>query len=224
MKTKYEDKRFDKLLKELFSVAAADESTIDEVVASPSVWWGIQRQVREEQQKKQDISFSKIWRWLLIGVPTAAAAVLLVALFISGSSVPPSSMPVTEQAVLVETEPPASSGSFPKEIESRAIVKAVEKQPKRSVRPVLSNMKLAKTFLKLKTTVASTADTDIKSEFIALSYARDPESGQIVRVKVPRSMMVTVGLLASVDKPSTLVDAEVLVGDDGLTRAIRFIR
>ena len=72
--------------------------------------------------------------------------------------------------------------------------------------------------------MASTADTDIKSEFIALSYARDPESGQIVRVKVPRSMMVTVGLLASVDKPSTLVDAEVLVGDDVLTRAFRFIR
>ena len=64
---------------------------------------------------------------------------------------------------------------------------------------------------------------EIKTEFIALSYARNPESGQIVRVKVPSSMMVTLGLVATVEKPSALVDAEVIVGDDGLTRAIRFI-
>jgi hypothetical protein len=37
-------------------------------------------------------------------------------------------------------------------------------------------------------------------------------------------MMVTLGVVPTVDKPSELVDAEVLVGDDGLTRAIRFIR
>ena len=66
--------------------------------------------------------------------------------------------------------------------------------------------------------------TEIKTDFIALSYARNPDSGQIVRVRVPSSMLVTLGLVASVAKPSNLVDAEVLVGDDGLTRAIRFIR
>jgi hypothetical protein len=37
-------------------------------------------------------------------------------------------------------------------------------------------------------------------------------------------MMVSLGLVESVKKPNDLVDAEVLVGDDGLTRAIRFIR
>ena len=68
------------------------------------------------------------------------------------------------------------------------------------------------------------AEPEIKSEFIALSYARDPESGQIVRVKVPNSMKVTLGLVASVENPTQLTDAELLVGDDGLTRAIRFIR
>jgi hypothetical protein len=36
--------------------------------------------------------------------------------------------------------------------------------------------------------------------------------------------MVTLGLVATVEKPSALIDAEVVVGDDGLTRAIRFIR
>jgi hypothetical protein len=65
---------------------------------------------------------------------------------------------------------------------------------------------------------------EVKTDFIALSYARDPDSGQIVRVRVPSSMMVSLGLVTSVKQPAELVDAEVLVGDDGLTRAIRFIR
>ncbi len=64
----------------------------------------------------------------------------------------------------------------------------------------------------------------VKSEFIALSYAGSAESGQVVRVKVPSSMMVSLGLVSSVNKTTDLVDAEVIVGDDGLTRAIRFIR
>ena len=71
---------------------------------------------------------------------------------------------------------------------------------------------------------AAAEKTEIKTEFIALSYGRNPESGQIVRVRVPSSMMVTVGLVPSVQKPTSMIDAEVVVGDDGMTHAIRFIR
>ena len=73
-------------------------------------------------------------------------------------------------------------------------------------------------------TASSEKKTEVKTDFIALTYARDPESGQIVRVKVPSSMMVSLGVVSSVNKPGDMVDAEVVVGDDGLTRAIRFIR
>jgi hypothetical protein len=68
------------------------------------------------------------------------------------------------------------------------------------------------------------AAAEVKTDFIALAYAREPESGQLVRVKVPSSMMVTLGVVPTVTNPSALVDAEVVVGDDGLTRSIRFIR
>jgi hypothetical protein len=71
---------------------------------------------------------------------------------------------------------------------------------------------------------SSSTATEIKSEFIALAYARSPESGQLIRVKVPSSMMVSLGVVPTVNDPSKLIDAEVLVGDDGLTHAIRFIR
>ena len=65
---------------------------------------------------------------------------------------------------------------------------------------------------------------ETKTDFIALSYAADTESGQIVRVKVPSSMMVSLGVATNVEKESKMVNAEVVIGDDGLARAIRFIR
>jgi hypothetical protein len=156
-------------------------------------------------------------------VPAAAAAVLLIALFMSQQT----TSPTVDQAVSIPNKAPqdqiigippvvlpevattAKTKISQKRLARFASIKTRFSAPKRSVVPS-------------PRTVA--AKEEIKSEFITLSYARDPESGQIVRVKVPRSMMVTVGLVASVDKPTTLVDAEVLLGDDGLTRAIRFIR
>src|SRR5258706_16009175 len=93
-----------------------------------------------------------------------------------------------------------------------------------AIRPKLQTA-AKQTLAKPQTSTAAVKSkaAEIKTDFIALSYARGAESGQIVRVKVPSSMMVTLGLVATVEKPTSLVDAEVVIGDDGLTRAIRFI-
>jgi hypothetical protein len=64
----------------------------------------------------------------------------------------------------------------------------------------------------------------IKTDFIALSYSSAAESGQILNVKVPRSMMVALGVTSNVENISELVNAEVVMGDDGLARAIRFVQ
>jgi hypothetical protein len=62
--------------------------------------------------------------------------------------------------------------------------------------------------------------------FIALPNARglDPnEEVNMVRVEVPRSAMLEVGLAVSADRVSELVEADVVLGPDGLARAIRFV-
>lgn len=74
-----------------------------------------------------------------------------------------------------------------------------------------------------KTSVRETKSEEYKTDFISLSYLPTPESGQIVRVKVPRAMMVSLGVTNNVSKNDELVNAEVIIGDDGTSRAIRFI-
>jgi hypothetical protein len=62
--------------------------------------------------------------------------------------------------------------------------------------------------------------------FIAVPNAPrlDPnEAVNIVRVEVPRSAMLEVGLAVSADRVSEPVEADVVLGPDGLARAIRFV-
>ena len=54
----------------------------------------------------------------------------------------------------------------------------------------------------------------------ALSLA---DGGQLVRVELPRSALMRFGLPVSTDRASEKVKADVLVGADGIARAIRFV-
>jgi hypothetical protein len=49
------------------------------------------------------------------------------------------------------------------------------------------------------------------------------EDFNLVRVEVPRSAMMAVGIPVSADQASEPVEADVLLGSDGLARAVRFL-
>ena len=49
------------------------------------------------------------------------------------------------------------------------------------------------------------------------------EDFNLVRVEVPRSAMMAVGIPVSADRASEPVEADVLLGSDGLVRAVRFM-
>jgi len=67
---------------------------------------------------------------------------------------------------------------------------------------------------------------EIATDFIPLTYG-DPEVGsdaQMVRVELPRSAMARFGLPVNMDRSDQRVKADVLLGADGLARAIRFVQ
>ena len=225
MKRQLSDDQLDSLMRVIVTDASADETVIDEVVDSPAVWWGIQRQINQQKEATGALSsFPRFWRLLAIGVPVAAA-ILVISFFVlrpAGNSV---DQAVNQRPAIVQNvQPPITDGiEQPKVVPKTGI--GTEPAALRSKKSKTTSATLAALAKASNTTSAKVTKkgTEIKTEFIALSYARNPESGQIVRIKVPSSMMVTLGLVATVEKPSVLVDAEVIVGDDGLTRAIRFI-
>jgi len=225
MKREISDEQFDSLMRVIVTDAAADDALIDEVAGSPAVWWGIQRQINQQNEAGGALSsFLGLWRLLAIGLPVAAV-ILVASFFILRPARNSVDLAGNQRPAIVQNvQPPITDG-----IEQATVVPKTgigsEPAALRSKKSKTTSATLAALAKPSNTTSATVTKkaTEIKTEFIALSYARNPESGQIVRIKVPSSMMVTLGLVATVEKLSALVDAEVIVGDDGLTRAIRFI-
>lgn len=229
MKNNFTDQKMDQMLKKLVSDVGLDDAALDDIADAPQLWWGVQRKIRANKRPASMWNVASLGRWLMFGAPMTVAALLLIAFFgpkpteklIEQVSTRPSQ--TSKEDVIAGTEITSVGNSSP----DLTVAKLAEttKEPTNAVKKsVIEKKNLKPQQPRTSTTGAKSVQPEVKSEFIALSYARNPESGQIVRVKVPSSMMVSLGLVASVEKPNNLVNAELLVGDDGMTHAIRFIR
>ena len=66
---------------------------------------------------------------------------------------------------------------------------------------------------------------EVVTDFYPLVNPAPPfERGQLLRVEVPASAMRMVGLPVHAERLSDPVQADVLVGEEGLPRAIRFVK
>ncbi len=73
----------------------------------------------------------------------------------------------------------------------------------------------------------ATPNREVTTEFFAVPYApqfTSEDRGQLVRVRLPRESMRSFGLPVNEDRVTPVVNADVLVGEDGVARAIRFVR
>jgi hypothetical protein len=68
------------------------------------------------------------------------------------------------------------------------------------------------------------APREVTTDFFPLvDYAPPFERGELVRVSVPASAMRAVGLPVREERIADRVQADILVGQEGLARAIRFV-
>ena len=71
--------------------------------------------------------------------------------------------------------------------------------------------------------VAETGD-EVMTDFIPLVYDPAPIGrGSLVRVELPRAALSAFGLPVNEDRNEDLVQADLLLDDDGLMRAVRFV-
>jgi hypothetical protein len=75
--------------------------------------------------------------------------------------------------------------------------------------------------------VKAPVDSEIATDFMPVAYGDNPnelENGRIVRVEMPRSALAQFGLPVNMERANERIKADVLIGDDGMARAIRFVR
>ncbi len=215
MKNQFSDEQLDQILKSAIRDSALPPESLDEIADSPQLWWGIQRQV---VGRKPARGWLPTFDWRVLVFASMLIAVAGIAFMRSSddrmtiafnrpdsSAMPIASLNVKDDNNVTEVAPEA--------------VPVVNRTAVRTPKTIV-----AKRNVKSDRTETVADSTEIKSDFIALMYAPESESGQIVKVKVPRTMMVSLGVSTEVQGKSEFVNAEVLMGDDGSARAIRFLQ
>jgi hypothetical protein len=241
MDKKLSDEQLDKIARNLLKDFTLDDAAIDEIAESPKLWWSVRNRIEAEKTRREKSWFFAFRPQILaFGALAMVICVGLAALFLNSKN---DSQPIAKvDSVQSPTEekvktPENSAVVLPKDdFKKPEISKKSESNPVYAKVPVKNIEPKAKLIAKnqLRETSAKQANNsskvlsktpeETKTDFIALSYAANTDSGQIVRVKVPSAMMVSLGVATNVEKESKLVSAEVIIGDDGLARAIRFIR
>ena len=71
------------------------------------------------------------------------------------------------------------------------------------------------------------SNTEVTTGFIPLTYLNDAtaaDSGVMLRVQVARDRLATMGLPVNLDRYGETIKADIIMGDDGVARAIRLVQ
>ena len=241
MDRKLSDEQIDRIAKNLLRDFALNDEATDEIAAAPHLWWNVRSRIEAEKTRREKYRFGwfrpQILAFGALAVLVCGAAVLFSSFAIDSNSIVVLESKVENPPPLIVQAPDNSPAVLPSpDVKSpeNQLPPAPEKvslknNAPRNSRFVAKNRKNENSAKQpsrpSKTEIsADAAIEETKTDFIALSYAANTESGQIVRVRVPSSMMVSLGVKTEVSDGAALVSAEVVIGDDGMARAIRFIR
>jgi hypothetical protein len=99
------------------------------------------------------------------------------------------------------------------------------RQPQQQVpQPVLSSQVPSRVPVRQVRNARPAPPREIATEFFPLvDYAPPFEGGELLRVTLPASVMRAVGLPVREDRLTDRVQADVLIGQEGMARAIRFV-
>jgi hypothetical protein len=191
---------------------------------------GLEEQQREGAPSVNVVALSSrraARRWFAAGAVAAAAVILLSLTLSSLVRVSPDDSQSKPQEV-VKSQPLPTQTPAEVEVEKPGILVGGEVAQQSPSKKVPARTPKAARGLKGETrresaTVAQTGD----NEYLPLTYlagATAMESGTVVRVELSRSALISLGVPVQPDRPDETLKADVVLGDDGVARAIRLVR
>jgi hypothetical protein len=218
------------LMAGLQSLAAADEG-VEAPVRVESALLAAFRQNASQMTPLSHISpesrplRTRARSWALVAV---AACLLLLFGFVVWRATPANKKDQTPDEAAIKDPPPTPKVKIGKE--SVPIEPASEKAMttdggRRRIRKPKVEA-IDKPFIQDEIT-AYAEDTTLASDFIPIDYNQNlapMQTGQVIRVQMPRPLLARFGAPVSVEKVDVPVMADLLLGEDGIARAIRFVR
>lgn len=197
---------------------------MDSLSAPPELELKLREAFRERRVAAPVASSSSRSRYWLVAV----AAVLLLAMSVAAmwwrSETPQRSLAKTpppkpsERIVGPSEQAPAPA---PKQVEYQAQNETPKRQISKPPRRSTGSRRAP------ETPIAHHVQNEIATDFVPLGDMNSvmlQDGGQIIRVKLHRSALVKFGIPVNMERYNENVKADVLIGVDGLARAIRFVQ
>jgi hypothetical protein len=205
----------------LRSLAASDEGKVAQASVEAELLKTFRAQASNQLAQRLPLR-SRSWpRWAL-----AAAAMTLIAFGFILYRAMHNEPQKGDKALIEKTPTPQPSVKH----EEQVVNNAAEPEPRRESRAPRprrgSRPRLIKPFI-IDGMTTYAKDSEYATDFFPLSYGGDQkpmETGEVIRVQMPRSALIAFGLPVNVERADVPVKADLLVGEDGLARAIRFVR
>ena len=189
---------------------------------------------REQRPARVSVMPARARRWPL-WVAGAAAAILILFALAATRFYQSRAVTSVEQAKEVKPDQPmaAPDKTAPDKItpakiapDERQHALAISRKPRPAEKASRRNVVANQTKSPARPAGSDTAG-EIATDFIPLMRGDGMafmESGQIVRVELPRTALASFGLPVNMERADESIKADVVVGNDGLARAIRFVR
>lgn len=182
--------------------------------SSPALEAKLVAEFRVERQARKGNRY--IWYAL-----AAAAAVAIIGLSPALFHRQTPATPIAPILNTAESTPLNTAESTPRIVEPKVVVAEIPPQPK----PRLTRKQPRPTPQPVDATLASRRES--YTEFFAINstFSRDQlDRGQVIRVQLPRSALFTIGMPVDVNRLDESIKADLVMGEDGIARAVRFVQ
>lgn len=220
---KPDNETLDKLGRSLIAAAKLSEEEIDSTVSSPQLFLKVQARTRA--LPAQSVPYRPMLFWMKRSIVFAAVILTTFAAVIYSYLSDEGHVSSGEIAVkqIPAALPEAARPKVPPEpvVNDGSVSRAADIEP----RPVHSTVRRTRTAREARP--QTIAYREPEAEFYSLTFAGDPyetaRGGRVVRMDIPRSRLFSMGIDLSLENEPEFVKADVLIGADGIARAIRII-
>ena len=220
MNTQSKKERVGRIGQGVLEASRMRDSEIEEIVAAPHLFRSIKANI--ERQHGPDASgqrlFLRNWSWQLrLSASASLAIVIAIGIGISLYSKRP---PIAPVPGVIPSEADVADSQRP---DTRLQEISGEEQGDID-RPVIQQAAMTRPQVSHK---YRTQEVEEVSEFYPITYTDDQDTndgGQLVRVELPRSSIAAMGIDPPVENESPKVKTDLLIGSDGVMKAVRFVK
>lgn len=219
---RHDNETLDSIGRELFQRRERATRVADQAAANHDLFAGVLKRINDEPKAVKP-------GFRLYAATLASVAVLTIAAIGAVTLLRSSSRELAANTIAVQDPvssapaaarpdlPPPSVGTEDENLQGRASYR-----PQRIERPTMQDASYSNAKPASSRPVPQSRD-----DFYAISYGGDKSEtagGHIVRVEVPRASLFALGINVPLENDSETVKADLLVGPDGVTRAIRVVK